>query len=146
MILMVAVFAVPSFAQTANEDPIHERVKDMPVFRECDDARFANYPYRCSVKMLAEYVENNVVLANPVGGQTKVLVSIVVEKDATISEVNIMRPPTVNTGNAETDKATQAALEAALTTKLMATSFQTPATKNGEAVRVRMQFSAPMNF
>ena len=65
----------------------------MPVFQDCEDERFAEYPYRCTVIQLMAHFNDAVNLPNVdvVGAQTKAHLKFIVEKDGSVSNVNLVR-------------------------------------------------------
>ena len=77
--LMVFV-SLPLFSQTSSEDNnIFRRAEVMPVFQECDDERFSEHPYRCTISQLSNFFRNSISVANPSGLQTKGHLRFVVE-------------------------------------------------------------------
>ena len=49
MIVAVGLMSLPTFAQTADNSDVLRRADVMPVFQDCEDERFAEHPYRCTI-------------------------------------------------------------------------------------------------
>ncbi len=146
MILAVGLMSIPMFGQTADADEVLRRAEKMPIFQDCEDQRFTDYPYRCTIKQLMDYFQENVVVEIAEGGQTKALLSFVVEKNGSTSEIELQRGTIVKNANGEEDKAVQDALDAAIVAKAQQLSFKSAGEEDGEAVRVKLQFSVPISF
>ena len=146
MILVISLLGLPVFAQTVNGDEVLRRAEKMPVFQDCQDENFADYPYRCTIKQLMDYFQQNVVVETSQDGQTKALLSFIVEKNGTVSEIELQRGVIVKKSNGENDVSLQDALDSAIISAAHQLSFQSSGEENGEKVRVRLQFSVPVNF
>lgn len=146
MIVAVGMMSLPMFAQTTGADQIYRKADVMPVFKECQDERFADYPYRCTLKQVAEHLQNEIIMTNPLGGVTKALLYFVVEKDGTVSGVEIQRGTTVRDEDGQENKTLQLMLDGYLRAQAGNLTFQSPAYMDGEPVRVSMQMSVPLNY
>ena len=84
--------SLPLFSQTSSEDNnILRRAEVMPVFQECDDERFSEHPYRCTISQLSNFFRNSISVTNPSGLQTKGHLRFVVETDGSVSNINLVR-------------------------------------------------------
>ena len=146
MILAVGLMSIPMFGQTTDADEVLRRAEKMPIFQDCEDQRYAPHPYRCTMKQLMDYFEENVVVETAAEGQTKALLSFVVEKNGSVSEIELQRGTSVKNTNGEEDKEVQDALDAAIVVKAQQLSFKSAAEQDGEAVRVRLQLSVSVSF
>lgn len=146
MIVAVGMMSLPMFAQTEGGDQIYRKAEVMPIFEECQDERFADYPYRCTIKQVSEHLQNKITMTNPVGGVTKALLYFVVEKDGTVSNVEVQRGTIVKDEDGQENKTLQLMLDGYLRVQAEDLTFQTPAYIDGEAVRVGMQMSVPVNY
>lgn len=146
MILAVGLMSTPMFGQTVSADEVLRRAEKMPVFQDCEDERFADYPYRCTIKQLMDYFQENVVIENPTGGQTKALLSFVVEKDGSVSSVEVERGTIVKDAEGNENKTLQLLLDGYLKGQATNLTFKSAGEQDGEAVRVKLQFSVPVNY
>ena len=140
MIVAVGLMSLPTFAQTADNSDVLRRADVMPVFQDCEDERYAEHPYRCTVMQLMEYFDNAVQLANVVGAQTKAHLKFVVEKDGSVSNVDLVRGVVVN------DSSIAQQLDAGIVTVANQLEFQSAGEQDGEPVRVQVEFSVSLNY
>ena len=140
MIVAVAFITLPMFAQTADNSDVLRRADVMPVFQDCEDERYADHPYRCTVMQLMEYFDDAVQLANVVGAQTKAHLKFVVEKDGSVSNVDLVRGVVVN------DSSIAQQLDAGIVTVANQLEFQSAGEQDGEPVRVQVEFSVSLNY
>ena len=140
MILAVGLMSLPLFAQTADNSDVLRRADVMPVFQDCEDERYADHPYRCTVMQLMEYFDDAVQLANVVGAQTKAHLKFVVEKDGSVSNVDLVRGVIVS------DPSVAQQLDAGIVTVANQLEFQSAAKQDGEPVRVQVEFSVSLNY
>ena len=134
-----------SLAQSSSDD-ILRRAEVMPVFQQCEDPNYVNAPYPCTMKQLSDYIKTAVELEETTGNITKCSVSLVVEKDGSVSNVQLLRGVYVN---ADTEQE-KIILENTLNTMILETleglNFVLPGYQNGEKARVMLQFSAAVNY
>ena len=140
MIVAVAFITLPMFAQTADNSDVLRRADVMPVFQDCEDERYADHPYRCTVMQLMKYFDDAVQLANVVGAQTKAHLKFVVEKDGSVSNVDLVRGVVVN------DSSIAQQLDAGIVTVANQLEFQSAGEQDGEPVRVQVEFSVSLNY
>ena len=140
MIVAVAFITLPMFAQTADNSDVLRRADVMPVFQDCEDERYADHPYRCTVMQLMEYFDDAVQLANVVGAQTKAHLKFVVEKDGSVSNVDLVRGVVVS------DQSVAQQLDAGIVTVANQLEFQSAGEQDGEPVRVQVEFSVSLNY
>lgn len=145
VVFCLSLMALSTFAQTSADDVLR-RAEVMPVFQECQDERYANAPYPCTMSQLNEHFKKVINVENPTGNITKCVVSLIVEKDGTVSDVQMPRGVHVNADNADE----KAELESSLNSKVMDAAkklrFKSPAYQDGEKVRVMLQFSAGLKY
>ena len=141
----LTILSFVSLAQSSSDD-ILRRAEVMPVFQQCEDPNYADSPYPCTMKQLSDYINAAVVLEEMTGNITKCVISLVVEKDGSVSNVQLPRGVFVN---ADTEQE-KIALENLLNNKIISTvegiNFLLPAYQNGEKARVMLQFSASVNY
>ena len=141
----LTILSFVSLAQSSSDD-ILRRAEVMPVFQQCEDPNYVNAPYPCTMKQLSDYIKAAVELEETTGNITKCVVSLVVEKDGSVSNVQLPRGVFVN---ADTEQE-KIVLENTLNTMIIETveglSFVLPAYQNGEKARVMLQFSASVNY
>ena len=111
----------PPTPETADEDAVFIVVENMPAFPGGNDALF---------KFLAENIKYPVA-AQKAGIQGRVICQFVVERDGTITEVEVVRP-------------VDEALDAEAVRIIKAMPVWTPGTQKGKAVRVK--YTLPINF
>ena len=140
MIVAVGLMSFPTFAQTADNSDVLRRADVMPVFQDCDDERFIDHPYRCTIMQLMAHFDDAVQLTNVVGAQTKAHLKFVVEKDGSVSNVDLVRGVIVN------DPSVAQQLDAGIVTVANQLEFQSAGEQNGEAVRVQVEFSVSLNY
>ena len=140
MIVAVGLMSLPMFAQTADNSDVLRRADVMPVFQDCEDERYAEHPYRCTVMQLMEYFDDAVQLADVVGAQTKAHLKFVVEKDGSVSNVDLVRGVIVS------DLTLAQQLDAGIVTIANQLEFQSAGEQDGEAVRVQVEFSVSLNY
>ena len=140
MIAAVALMSLPMFAQTANNSEVLRRADVMPVFQDCEDNRFADYPYRCTIMQSMEHFDNAVQLVNVVGAQTKAHLKFVVEKDGTVSNVDLVRGVIVN------DPSVAQQLDAGIVAVASQLQFKSAGIHDGESVKVQVEFSVSLNY
>ena len=139
------ILSLFSQAQSSSDD-ILRRAEVMPVFQQCEDPNYVNAPYPCTMKQLSDYIKTAVELEETTGNITKCSVSLVVEKDGSVSNVQLLRGVYVN---ADTEQE-KIILENTLNTMILETleglNFVLPGYQNGEKARVMLQFSASVNY
>ena len=139
------ILSLFSLAQSSSDD-ILRRAEVMPVFQQCEDPNYVNAPYPCTMKQLSDYIKTAVELEETTGNITKCSVSLVVEKDGSVSNVQLLRGVYVN---ADTEQE-KIILENTLNTMILETleglNFVLPGYQNGEKARVMLQFSAAVNY
>jgi len=139
------ILSLFSQAQSSSDD-ILRRAEVMPVFQQCEDPNYVNAPYPCTMKQLSDYIKTAVELEETTGNITKCSVSLVVEKDGSVSNVQLLRGVYVN---ADTEQE-KIILENTLNTMILETleglNFVLPGYQNGEKARVMLQFSAAVNY
>ena len=140
MIVAVGLMSLPIIAQTADNSDVLRRADVMPVFQDCEDERFAEYPYRCTIMQLMAHFDDAVQLTNVVGAQTKAHLKFVVEKDGSVSNVDLVRGVIVN------DPSVAQQLDAGIVTVANQLEFQSAGEQDGEAVRVQVEFSVSLNY
>jgi len=140
MIVAVGLMSLPTFAQTADNSDVLRRADVMPVFQDCEDERFAEHPYRCTIMQLMAHFDDAVQLTNVVGAQTKAHLKFVVEKDGSVSNVDLVRGVIVN------DPSVAQQLDAGIVTVANQLEFQSAGVQDGEAVRVQVEFSVSLNY
>ena len=143
LILSLAFLSLPIFAQTVDTEMLYRRAETMPLFKTCDVTDFNGSEYQCSMQQLTEQVSNSIQVENPVGGITKALVSLVVAKDGSISEVTLEREPVFRDSN---DPELLAYVNNAILNAFKDLSFASSGMQGGEAVRVKLQFSQPIRY
>lgn len=140
MIVAVGLMSLPTFAQTADNSDVLRRADVMPVFQDCEDERFAEHPYRCTIMQLMAHFDDAVQLTNVVGAQTKAHLKFVVEKDGSVSNIDLVRGVIVN------DPSIAQQLDAGIVTVANQLEFQSAGEQDGEAVRVQVEFSVSLNY
>lgn len=140
MIVIVGLISLPMFAQTADNSDVLRRADVMPVFQVCEDERYAEYPYRCTIMQLMEYFDDAVQLANVIGAQTKAHLKFVVEKDGSVSNVDLVRGVIVS------DPSVAQQLDSGILTVANQLEFQSSGEQDGVAVRVQVEFSLSLNY
>ena len=140
IIVAVGLMSLPTFAQTADNSDVLRRADVMPVFQDCEDERFAEHPYRCTIMQLMAHFDDAVQLTNVVGAQTKAHLKFVVEKDGSVSNVDLVRGVIVN------DPSVAQQLDAGIVTVANQLEFQSAGEQDGEAVRVQVEFSVSLNY
>ncbi len=138
--LMVFV-SLPLFSQTSSEDNnIFRRAEVMPVFQECDDERFSEHPYRCTISQLSNFFRNSISVANPSGLQTKGHLRFVVETDGSVSNINLVRGVVVD------DPVIAEQLNNSIVQLANDLNFISSGINEGENVRVQIDFSVPVTY
>ena len=89
---------------------------------------------------LMEYFDDAVQLANVVGAQTKAHLKFIVEKDGSVSNVDLVRGVVVN------DSSIAQQLDAGIVTVANQLEFQSAGEQDGEPVRVQVEFSVSLNY
>ncbi len=140
MILVAGLMSLSIFAQNAVNSDVLRRADVMPVFQNCEDERFADYPYRCTIMQLMAHFDSAVQLTNVVGAQTKAHLKFVVEKDGSVSNVDLVRGVVVN------DSSIAQQLDAGIISVANQLEFQSAGQQDGEAVRVQVEFSVSLNY
>ena len=140
MIVAVAFISLPMFAQTADNSDVLRRADVMPVFQDCEDERYADHPYRCTIMQLMEYFDDAVQLVKVVGAQTKAHLKFVVEKDGSVSNVDLVRGVVVS------DPSVAQQLDAGILSVANQLEFQSAGEQDGEPVRVQVEFSVSLNY
>jgi hypothetical protein len=134
-----------SLAQSSSDD-ILRRAEVMPVFQQCEDPNYADAPYPCTMKQLSDYIKTTVILDETTGNITKCVISLVVEKDGSVSNVQLLRGVFVNAENEQQKLALENTLNTMITATVEGLSFVLPGYQNGEKARVMLQFSASVNY
>ena len=145
VVFCLSLMALSTFAQTSTDDVLR-RAEVMPVFQECQDERYANAPYPCTMNQLNEHFKKVINVENPTGNLTKCVLSLVVEKDGTVSDVKLPRGVFVNVDNADEKAELENYLNSKVTDAAKKLRFKSPAYQNGEKVRVMLQFSAALRY
>ena len=138
MIVAVGLMSLPMFAQTPDNSDVLRRADVMPVFQDCEDE--AKDPYRCTIMQLMAHFDDAVQLVNIVGAQTKAHLKFVVEKDGSVSNVDLVRGVVVN------DPSIAQQLDAGILTIANQLEFQSAGEQDGEPVRVQVEFSVSLNY
>ena len=112
----------------------------MPVFKVCEDIRFANYPYRCTITQLMAHFDSSISASSTAGKQTKAHLKFVVEKDGTVSNIDLVR------GVLTDDTAITEELNTGILSVANNLVFQSAATQDGEPVRVQIEFSVSLSY
>ena len=143
LILSIAFLSLPIFAQSVDTDMLYRRAETMPLFKTCDIERLQGSDYQCSLQQLTDQVYNSIQVENPSGKMTKALVSLIVEKDGSITNVTIEREAVFGNLN---DPALTAYVNAAILNGFKELSFKSSGIHEGENVRVKLQFSQPVGY
>jgi hypothetical protein len=141
----LTILSFVSLAQSSSDD-ILRRAEVMPVFQQCEDPNYADAPYPCTMKQLSDYIKSAVVLEETTGNITKCVISLVVEKDGSVSDVQLARGVFVNADNEQEKVALENTLNSMITETVEGLNFVMPAYQNGEKARVMLQFSASVNY
>ena len=141
----LTILSFISLAQSSSDD-ILRRAEVMPVFQQCEDLNYANAPYPCTMKQLSDYIKAAVVLEETTGNITKCVISLVVEKDGSVSNVQLLRGVFVNAENEQEKLALENTLNTMITEIVEDLNFVLPGYQNGEKARVMLQFSASVNY
>jgi len=134
-----------SLAQSGTDD-ILRRAEVMPVFQQCEDPNYVDAPYPCTMKQLSNYIKAAVVLDETTGNITKCVISLVVEKDGSVSNVQLLRGVFVNVDNEQEKLALENTLNTMIIETAESLNFVLPAYQNGEKARVMLQFSSSINY
>ena len=140
MIVAVGLMGLPTFAQTADNSDVLRRADVMPVFQDCEDERYVDCPYRCTIMQLMEHFDDAVQLANVVGSQTKAHLKFIVEKDGSVSNVDLVRGVTV------ADQSLAQQLDAGILAVANQLEFQSAGVQDGAAVRGQVEFSVSLYY
>ena len=141
----LTILSFVSLAQSSSDD-ILRRAEVMPVFQQCEDPNYADAPYPCTMKQLSDYIKAAVVLEETTGNITKCVISLVVEKDGSVSDVQLARGVFVNAENEQEKLALENTLNTMITETVEGLNFVLPGYQNGEKARVMLQFSASVNY
>ena len=141
----LTILSFVSLAQSSSDD-ILRRAEVMPVFQQCEDPNYADTPYPCTMKQLSDYIKAAVVLDETTGNITKCVISLVVEKDGSVSNVQLLRGVFVNAENEQEKLALENTLNTMITETVEGLNFVLPGYQNGEKARVMLQFSASVNY
>ena len=141
----LTILSFVSLAQSSSDD-ILRRAEVMPVFQQCEDPNYAGAPYPCTMKQLSDYIKSAVVLEETTGNITKCVISLVVEKDGSVFDVQLARGVFVNADNEQEKVALENTLNSMITETVEGLNFVMPAYQNGEKARVMLQFSASVNY
>ena len=141
----LTILSFVSLAQSSSDD-ILRRAEVMPVFQQCEDPNYADAPYPCTMKQLSDYIKAAVILEETTGNITKCVISLVVEKDGSVSNVQLLRGVFVNAENEQEKLALENTLNTMITETVEDLSFVLPGYQNGEKARVMLQFSASVNY
>ena len=134
-----------SLAQSSSDD-ILRRAEVMPVFQQCEDPNYADAPYPCTMKQLSDYIKAAVLLEETTGNITKCVISLVVEKDGSVSDVQLLRGVSVNNENTQDKQVLETRLNNMITETVEGLNFVMSGYQNGEKARVMLQFSASVNY
>ena len=142
MIVAVVLMSLPIFAQSTDNSDVLRRADVMPVFQDCEDERFAEYPYRCTVIQLMAHFNDAVNLPNVdvVGAQTKAHLKFIVEKDGSVSNVDLVRGVVVE------DSSIAEQLDTQIQSVANQLEFQSAGEQDGQTVRVQIEFSVSINY
>ena len=140
MIVAAGIISLPIFAQTPDSNEIVRRAEVMPVFQTCEDERYAEHPHRCSITQLIQHFDNSINISNPTGEKTKAHLKFVVEKDGSVSNVDLVRGVVVASEEVSLE------LNQGIVNVANALSFQSPGINEGEPVRVQIEFSVSLNY
>ncbi|HAP31181.1 MAG TPA: hypothetical protein DCR01_04360 [Flavobacteriales bacterium] len=141
----LTILSFVSLAQSSSDD-ILRRAEVMPVFQQCEDPNYADAPYPCTMKQLSDYIKAAVVLEETTGNITKCVISLVVEKDGSVSNVQLLRGVFVNAENEQEKLALENTLNTMITETVEGLNFVLPGYQNGEKSRVMLQLSASVNY
>ncbi len=141
----LTILSFVSLAQSSSDD-ILRRAEVMPVFQQCEDPNYADAPYPCTMKQLSDYIKAAVVLEETTGNITKCVISLVVEKDGSVSNVQLLRGVFVNAENEQEKLALENTLNTMITKTVEGLNFVLPGYQNGEKARVMLQLSASVNY
>ena len=141
----LTILSFVSLAQSSSDD-ILRRAEVMPVFQQCEDPNYADTPYPCTMKQLSDYIKAAVVLDETTGNITKCVISLVVEKDGSVSNVQLLRGVFVNAENEQEKLVLENTLNTMITETVEGLNFVLPGYQNGEKARVMLQFSASVNY
>ena len=141
----LTILSFVSLAQSSSDD-ILRRAEVMPVFQQCEDPNYADAPYPCTMKQLSDYINAAVVLEEMTGNITKCVISLVVEKDGSVSNVQLLRGVFVNAENEQEKLALENTLNTMITETVEGLNFVLPGYQNGEKARVMLQFSSSINY
>ena len=141
----LTVLSFVSLAQSSSDD-ILRRAEVMPVFQQCEDPNYADAPYPCTMKQLSDYIKAAVLLEETTGNITKCVISLVVEKDGSVSDVQLLRGVSVNNENTQDKHVLETRLNNMITETVEGLNFVMSGYQNGEKVRVMLQFSAAVNY
>ena len=145
VILSLLLSCSLSNAQSSSSE-ILRRAEVMPVFKNCENERYSNSPYSCTINQLSDHINRSVVVENSIGMITKCLVSLVVEKDGTVSDVKLPRGVVINIDDAQQKQLLEKELDTKIFDALEKLNFLMPGYHNGEKARVMLQFSASINY
>ena len=141
----LTILSFVSLAQSSSDD-ILRRAEVMPVFQQCEDPNYADAPYPCTMKQLSDYIKAAVLLEETTGNITKCVISLVVEKDGSVSDVQLLRGVSVNNENTQDKQVLETRLNNMITETVEGLNFVMSGYQNGEKVRVMLQFSAAVNY
>jgi len=145
VVFCLSFMAMTTFAQSNSEDVLR-RAEVMPVFQDCQEERLADAPFPCTMKQLADYFRNAITVENPIGNDTKCVISLVVETDGSVSDVKMPRGVFVNVEDPEAKAQLQDSLNAKVLALAQKLQFKSPGYQDGEKVRVLIQFSAGFKY
>lgn len=145
LVFCLSLFTLTTMAQGASEEDILRRAEVMPVYKECTDERFADAPYPCTMRQLSDYFMKTTITENPTS-MTKCVLTLVVEKDGSVSNIKMARGVMVNAADPEEKEQLEEKINTAIMKKAEELTFLSPAYQDGEKVRVRMQFSASVRY
>ena len=141
----LTILSFVSLAQSSSED-ILRRAEVMPVFQQCEDPNYADAPYPCTMKQLSDYIKAAVVLEETTGNITKCVISLVVEKDGSVSNIQLLRGVFVNAENEQEKLTLENTLNTMITETVEGLNFVLPGYQNGEKARTMLQFSASVHY
>ena len=141
---LFSVIALASFAQVSND--VYTRAEVMPVYKECANEQLMAKPYFCTINQLMEEFKSSINVPNPIGKETKGLLSFVVNTDGSITDIQLERGVFVRIEDEAQKQEVQNFLDNAIVELANTLSFNTPGYQDGEAVKVKVQFSVPVNY
>lgn len=135
-ICSLCLFTNISFAQ---EDPVYIVVQESPRFPGCEIDKYSlEEKNECSTSKMLEFIYNNLKypeLARSSGVEGQIVLQFIIEKDGSVSNINVVRP--LEGG------CTEAAVEVVEAMNKMDSKW-TPGKQSGKVVRVK--YTLPIKF